>query len=105
MSASPAAKSRAASMTRCCRASRASGVRWPAAADQHVPLCGGGVGEPRHRRVVGQAAGGDEQHLLVQVGEVAPMASPSSRIRSIGVNGGATELMKTGMNGLAVMSP
>ena len=33
------------------------------------------------------------------------MASPSMRIRWIGVNGGATELMKIGTNGLARMSP
>ena len=33
------------------------------------------------------------------------MAWPRARIRAIGVNGGATELMNTGMTGFAVMSP
>jgi len=43
--------------------------------------------------------------FLSTVAAHVPMARPSALIRAVGVNGGATELMNTGMTGLAVMSP
>ncbi|HEY7811686.1 MAG TPA: hypothetical protein VIC62_00520, partial [Nakamurella sp.] len=38
-----------------------------AAAGEHGALLWGGLGQPRHRRVVGQTTGGDEQHLAVSI--------------------------------------
>ena len=105
MVAVPAAKSLAVSTTRCWRAARASGVIGPPC-PRSISRCAGvavarlGTGGSWDRPPDAMSS-----TFMSKVATCFPMASPRSLTRWIGVNGGATELMKIGMNGFAVMSP